>query len=134
MKKLLFATAAVFCLTFCNAQNLKKSTQKPISNTTVQTDLRGKVSNAKIANGNVKIHTEPGRYDVYVTYKKRKVVGFYAIDTKGNKIPATYKKKGKPSSTSCFFCIDQPDSGVGIVCYEVECKNLPKPKYAGYKQ
>jgi len=133
MKKLLFATAAVFCLTFCNAQNLKKSTQKPISNTAVQTDLSKKVSSAKVVNGNVKIYTEPGKYDVYVTYKNSKVADFYAIDTKGNKIPATYKEKGKSSSKmKCTFCIVNE---LGDVCYEVDCKNIPDPiKDAGYKQ
>jgi len=127
MKKLLFATAAVFCLTFCNAQHSKKSTQKPISNTTSQTDLRGKISSAKIADGNVKIHTEPGKYDLYATYKNNKVADYYAIDAKGNKIPATYT----PMVTSCVFCIEK---GKKKVCYEVECKNIPGPKNAGYKQ
>jgi len=125
MKNLLFAIVAMFCISFCNAQHSKKSTQKPISNTTVQTDLRGKVSSAKIANGNVKIHTQPGKYDVYVTYKNNKVADFYAIDTKGNKIPATYKDNGN-SGTVCTACIH---TKAGLVhCYEINCGDLPTPK------
>ncbi|MGB6093975.1 MAG: hypothetical protein WBF83_09465, partial [Moheibacter sp.] len=65
--------------------------------------------------------------DVYATYKNNKLAGFYAIDTKGNKIPATISK-----GVHCEVCVE----AVGITrCYEINCDNLPDPKKnAGYKQ
>lgn len=52
-----------------------------------------------------------------------KVVDWYVIDTKGNKIPVTYSAKGNSTCQVCSFL----PNGMAA-CYEISCADLPKPK------
>ena len=123
MKELLLLSATLFCMAICNAQRIKNNPLKAAKNDATRVDLKAKMKNAKIANGDVKIHAEPGRYVLFASYKNSKVTGFYAIDTKGNKIPATYTAKG---ASKCIACITI-ENGLNY-CYDIDCDDLPKPK------
>lgn len=127
MKKLFLLSASLFFITLCHAQ-LKRAKQiQPGNSDTTWHNLPGQSKRIKITNGNVRLLTEPGKYDLYASYKNKKITGYYAVDDKGNKFPATYAKQG----VKCYFCIDQPgkDKVVkGRVCYEVSCTNIPSPK------
>ena len=92
-----------------------------------KTNLNSKVEAGRKANGSVLIHTEEGKYKVYASFKKNKVSEYYAIDMDGNKIKPTYASK---AGLKCSFCIIRGDH---VVCYEVECTNIPSPKQIAIK-
>jgi hypothetical protein len=114
MKHFLLLTSIVFCITAANAQT-KKATQ-PVQDVTAQ------MKRTKTANGNVLLREEAGKFKLYVSYKNSSVAEFYAIDGKGNKIPATYTAK----DTKCVACITV-EGGLNY-CYDISCDDLPKPK------
>ena len=123
MKKILLMATALFFVAIANAQLLtRKSEPSKGSSDTTWSGLSGQLTRKKVSNGNVLIHTVPGKYDLYASYKSKKVTGYYAINAKGKKIFPTYSA----SATNCIACITI-EGGINY-CYDIDCNDLPKQK------
>ena len=122
MKKIFLLSASILFITLCNAQLKRTKLVQTGNSDTTWKNLSQKLNRTKITTGNVKLHTEPGKYDLYATFKNKQVTGYYAIDKRGNKIPATYAEKG----TKCIACITI-ENGLNY-CYDIDCDDLPKRK------
>lgn len=119
MKKTLLLSTVLFFITVCNAQ-LKRDQELPKNG--FDSIWHKDLTHSKTADGNVKIHTVPGKYDLYASYKNKQVTGYYAIDVKGNKISPTYSTR----STQCVACI-VVENGINH-CYDIDCNDVPKQK------
>ncbi len=132
MKKILLMATALFFVAIANAQLLtQKSEPSKGSSDTTWSDLSGQLTRKKVSNGNVLIHTVPGKYDLYASYKSKKVTGYYAIDAKGKKLPVSIVARPVATSSGkfkCYICVK--------VCNEVgkcaqSCTEDPCPDVTG---
>ncbi|MBX2934690.1 MAG: hypothetical protein KF825_10615 [Ferruginibacter sp.] len=121
MKKTLLLSVSLFLMAVCSAQYKRTNQIKPGNGDTTWHQIQPK--RMHITNGNVLMKQEPGKFKLFATYKMGKVANWYAIDTKGNKIPVTYSAKGKSTCQVCAFL----PNGMAT-CYEISCDDLPKPK------
>ncbi|WP_018630984.1 hypothetical protein [Niabella aurantiaca] len=122
MKKIMLTAIAVFLFAIVHAQ-LKRSKDYLKGGTdTTWHDLSGSLKRTKTITGNARLRTEPGKYTLYASYKNRRITGYYAMDTKGHKIPVTYTTK----AAECFACIQVP-GGISK-CYKIDCNDLPEGK------
>lgn len=125
MKRMLLLSATLFFVTICSAQ-LKRTNQiQPGNGDTTWHNLTWPFKSTKVTTGNVKLLTEPGKFDLYVSYKMKKVTGYYAIDNAGNKISVVYTYKNRMPKLRCNICITK---GENKVCYYVDCSKMPPPK------
>ena len=122
MKRFYLLSVALLLMASVNAQIKRSKDYLKGGSDTTWYDLSGSFKRTKIVTGNVLMKQEPGKFKLYATYRKRKVTSWYAVDTKGNKIPATYTAKG----AVCYACI--ATMGGLQHCYDVDCDDLPKPK------
>lgn len=67
------------------------------------------------------IHMAPGSHTLFAAGMNGKLKYLYAIDSKGNKIPATYLIKD-----ACMACI--PLKNGRKPCYFIDCNDLPTSK------
>lgn len=121
MKKIMLLATALLIITISQAQHKRSNDYKKGGKDTTWNNVLPKRTN--ISNGNILMHQETGKFKLYATYKKGKVTNWYAIDTKGNKIPATYSAKG---AAVCMVCATLPNGFTN--CYQISCDDLPKPK------
>jgi|GEM_PF-654277 len=132
MKKILAAIIALFIITVGHAQLTKtvKAAEDPdiggeiILDSIINISPRLKnnkgasVFGGKFKHTTVMIHKKPGSHTLYATGMNGKLTNLYAIDTKGNKIPATYSVK-----VACMACITVKNGLKS--CYIMDCSDLP---------
>ncbi len=112
MEKLLLLAVSLLFVTMAAAQPKR---QKHTPGDTVVIDLGGEISRRKIRNGDVMIRKEKSGHALYASFKKKKLTGYYAVDAKGNRIPADLTRvKG-----GCFYCIKlpEPDGSFLVLCW-----------------
>lgn len=138
MKKIVVLSAALFFFAMTNAQ-IKRTKEVPQSSgDTAWHNLGESNKRTHINNGDVKIHTELGKYDLYVTYKNKQAAGYYAIDNKGMRIPASSVTKTVNYSAKivkCFKCVGTiDDKGTKTTdCWDVPCPKDVKAENATLK-
>lgn len=120
MKKMMLTAIALFLLVIVHAQHVRSNQIRPGNGDTTWHNLQPK--RTKIINGNALMKQEPGKLRLYATYRKGRVTNWYAIDTKGREIPATYTAK----AATCTVCIDIENEL--HYCYDIDCDDLPKGK------
>ena len=121
MEKLILLSVSLLFVTMAESQPKR---QKQLSRDTALIDLGWDKTRKKVRNGDVIVHKEPGKYDIYASFKKKQVTGYYAIDAKGNKIPATVTR----DKDGCFYCIKlpEPDGTFLVLCWWTEpCDSGP---------
>jgi hypothetical protein len=63
---------------------------------------------------------------LYATVAKGKVTQWQATDANGKSLPTEMKTTAQNEGTTCYVCILAPDGSKP--CYEIDCKDTPKPK------
>lgn len=121
MKKVSLPIMLILFAFVANAQLKKAHNYHSEGSDTIWSKINERLVKKNVSNGDVRIHIEPGKYDIYVSYKKGKVFNYYAVDIKGKKIPVSYMAK---DDMTCRFCITR---GLDIICYDVDCSKLPPP-------
>lgn len=130
MKKIFLLLSVLFIFTIADAQ-VKRTKEIPHGNSdTSWHNLGGSKTRTNINNGDVKIHSEPGKYELYATYKNKQPTDYYAIDNKGTKIPASSVTKTVDYAAKivkCFKCVGTiDDKGTKTT----DCWDVPCPKAA----
>lgn len=76
-----------------------------------------------ISNGRKPVHSEPGKYTLYATYKNKKLTGYQAVDSKGNNLPVNTIAKESGGKFKCFTCVRVcNDAGkCADDCTEISC-------------
>ncbi len=75
----------------------------------------------------VVIHNETGKFKLFATYKNGKMDDMYAIDNAGKRIEVEYRSAASGGTTiTCQVCLL---FGSKVVCYEVDCKDIPEKKH-----
>jgi len=125
MRKYILVVSAIFCASFVNAQT-RRTNQADASQTSNNSTTGAR--RTKLINGDVFLYTMKGKYKLYATYVNNKVVSYYAIDAKGNKLPASILTK--PDNTSvrklkCLTCVRVVDVVTGKSAEE--CEEIPCP-------
>lgn len=123
MKKVTLMAIALFFFTIVNAQLKRSKDYLNGGSDTTWHNQTEPLKRAKTPNGDILMKQESGKFKLYASYSKGKVTDWYAIDTKGNKIPATYTAKG---AAGCWVCAVLPTPPPH--CYQISCDDLPKPK------
>ncbi len=124
MKKILLSATLLLFITIAYAQ--PKRTKDYLNGGDTTWNSSGPTKRMKITNGNVKVHTVHGKYDLYATYKNKKVTGYYAIDAKGNKLPVSVVAKtvaGSSGKFKCYTCAKVCNEAGKCAedCTEIEC-------------
>ncbi len=126
MKKILLLTVSLLFITMVNAQVKRSKDYLNAGTDTTWNNISEPLKRTKVSNGDVKIHLVPGKYTLYAIYKSRKVTGYYAIDAKGNKIPAN--KVTRPDTYSakalkCYTCVRVCDDSGKCAedCTQIAC-------------
>lgn len=84
-----------------------------------------------ISNGRQTVHSEPGKYTLYAIYKNKKLTGYQAVDSKGNRLPVNTVAKQSDGKFKCYTCIRVcDDTGK---CVE-NCTEDPCPDGMGVEQ
>ncbi|MGN6292533.1 MAG: hypothetical protein ACTHMV_07285 [Chitinophagaceae bacterium] len=126
MKKILLLSSVLFLFAIADAQ-VKRTKEIPQGNgDTAWHNLSGPKTRTNINNGDVKVHSEPGKYDLYISYKNKQATDYYAIDNKGTKIPASSVTKTVDYAAKivkCFKCVGTiDDRGTKTTdCWDVPC-------------
>lgn len=125
MKVFLFLGLSLLLVNLVNAQlNRSKDYLNVSSDTTWHST--GQFSRQKVANGNVLVHTQAGKYKLYASYKNNAVTGYYAIDATGTKVNATVSRRGKGG---CYYCIrlPEPNNKTLVLCWWTDpCQASPE--------
>ncbi len=84
-----------------------------------------------ISTGRQTVHSEPGKYTLYAIYKNKKLTGYQAVDSKGNRLPVNTVAKQSDGKFKCYTCIRVcDDTGK---CVE-NCTEDPCPDGMGVEQ
>ena len=86
------------------------------------------IKQKRMDNGDVFLTTSALGYKLFATYANAKLTGYYAIDIKGRKLPATsFQKRTNTSARTlkCFTCVRVVDTDTGKSAEE--CTEIPCP-------
>lgn len=106
MKKFFFVSATLLFFNVVNSQILrsKDGLNGGSSDDTIWHNS-GQLNRQKVTNGKVAVHSVPGKYTLYATYKNKKLTGYYAADAKGNKLPVNTVAKQSVNKFKCYTCV-----------------------------
>ncbi len=104
-KIFLLATSLLFfTITHAQAKRTKEGLNDNSGDTTWHTPS-GSFKRQLVSNGRTAVHSEPGKYILYATYKSKKLTGYYAVDTKGNKLPVNTVARQSGGKFKCYACV-----------------------------
>lgn len=122
--KMLLLTKVLFFFVIGNAQVAKFKEIPKIGNDTIWHIIDHQLKIAKIPDGDARIRTVPGKYDLYASYKSNYVTGYYAVNIHGVKIPVgIISKTYSANLVKCFACVNFADEQKikKTDCWDVFC-------------
>ena len=66
------------------------------------------------------IHSEPGKFKVYVVFRDGHTMEIYAIDSRGKRLEPTFAK----AKNNCEVCFRIGNGK--LYCYDINCASIPK--------
>jgi hypothetical protein len=108
--------------------------QKPGGGTVI--DVRptvAQIHKRKVRSGKSLVHTSDQGVKLWLIVNNGKTTGWAATDKNGKSLPVKFMSsspKVAAAVASCRVCVTTPiEGGQSIeICYEVDCKDIPKPK------
>lgn len=88
-------------------------------------NLSRQINAASKPNGDVMVHTEKGRFRIFVRFRHRRITAIYAIDEKGNRLNAACSKLRQNCDVSFRSIQDNK-----LFSYDIDCSLMPLPAAA----